>query len=133
MVREGGKYLLMESIANYCKFLHGSSSGTAGGDVLDYNEHRARKTKLEADQLERKAQIEKFEMLPRKEYGELIQAALMVQKRELAGLPLTLQRMVPGMTAKTIEQVTKACARAHNAVLDLQLDASDESDVNTAS
>jgi len=119
-----GKYLLVESLLNLSDYRSkGGNQKDDSGNVIDYEEQRARKIKEEADALERKRLADELKTFDREEYEKLIADAIQVQKRELSALPLTLQRMVPGMSAKTIEQVTKACARSHNAVLDLQLDA----------
>lgn len=118
-----GKYLLLDSLDGFHDHMRRGNSQDESGNVIDYNVERARKIKEEADALERKRLIDEKKQIDRDEYSTLISEAIQVQKRELAALPLTLQRMVPGMSAKAIEQITKACARSHNAVLDLQIDA----------
>lgn len=123
-----GKYLLLDSLDGFHQFKRmGGDVNEEDNNIINYDKERARKTKLEADRLERQKAIDLGDVLSKEEYGGLIGDALSVQKRELKALSLTLQRMVPGMSAKTIEQVEKACARAHNAVLDLQLDDDSES------
>ena len=121
--RSRGKYALVQSINNYHEYLKNQHNvKTSEGNVIDYQAERARKTREEADALERKRRTEEGEMLNREDYSVLISEVISVQSRELAGLPVTLRRLIPGISAKAIEQVTKACARSHNAVLDLRLD-----------
>lgn len=117
-----GKYRLVDSVIAYMNVKSGrpqNGSAEDTRDFIDYDYERARKVQEEANRLQRIRLRELNHTLDRDEYAGLLAHAVNVQKRELAALKLTLERMVPGMSAKAGEQVDKACARAHNAILDL--------------
>lgn len=106
----------------YIEFKNRPLAVSADGEVIDFNVERARKTKEEADKLERENQLATGEVLDQDEYGHLITEALLVQKRELESLELQLSHLLPGMSNTVREEIKRIAARCHNAVLDLQID-----------
>ncbi len=117
-----GKYLLVKTLNNYKRHIKTGSSTMASdpdGNILDFNVERARKTKAEADRLERINRVETGEYVSLEEAKSDISEAVGVCSRILGNLKLNIARIAPQMPNRALDLIEKEQAKMLTALIEL--------------
>jgi len=89
------------------------------GDVIDFAYERARKTRADADRLERLNSIEQGEYIARSDVGHEISEAVGVCARILGNLKLNIARIAPQLPNRALDLIEKESAKAMTAICEL--------------
>lgn len=116
---EDNNLVISESVAAYVQYKTKPVTTDSDGTVIDFNEQRARKTKLEADALQLKNEIETGKYLELSTVSADIEDAVTVVSRILNDLKLNISRHAPEMPNRALDLIEKECAKALTAVCDL--------------
>lgn len=119
-----GKYKLVESVRRHREWMKdggriSSPITTESGEVIDFNEQRARKTKLEADALELKNAQEVGKYRDISEVTAEIQDAARITATVLNNLKLNIARLAPELPNRALDAIEKESAKALMAICEL--------------
>lgn len=116
-----GKYWRDQSIHNWVKAKRKPPAPVKGsdGNVYDFAVERARKTKAEADAIERKNKLASGEFVPVVEVQADMQAACSVISKILVALPIRIARLAPELPNRALDMIDKEQAKAMTAICDL--------------
>ena len=121
--KDKNQYWLVDSLRGYRDYQRKGGNVNAkpngDGEIIDFNEQRARKTKLEADALELVNQTKAGRFKEISEVTADIDDAMAVVSRILGDLKLNIGRHAPQLPNRALDLIEKECAKALTAICEL--------------
>ena len=113
------QFNLSDCVAAFVGFKTKPVSYDSSGQVIDFNEQRARKTKLEADKIEFQNQIDTGKYRLIEEVTGEMQDAVRVSASVLNNLKLNVARLAPELPNRALDAIEKESAKALTAIIEL--------------
>ena len=113
------KFNLSDCVAAFVEFKTKPVTYDGDGKVIDFNEQRARKTKLEADKIEFQNKIDTGKYRLIEEVTGEMQDAVRVSASVLNNLKLNIARLAPELPNRALDAIEKESAKALTAIIEL--------------